>query len=125
MTNTATSGSNDDKDKGGSVVLDNIIDENYEPSDKEIREYAVWLGMDANDDKDLFWIAREGLKAPLPDHWKACKTGGGELYYFNFKTGESIWDHPMDEHYKQLFKEEKQKKEQEKVGACLYCIVLY
>ena len=28
--------------------------------------YAVWLGMDKVKDQDLFYIAREGLKAPLP-----------------------------------------------------------
>jgi hypothetical protein len=24
----------------------------------------------------------------------------GEIYYFNFSTGESIWDHPCDEHFR-------------------------
>mmetsp|Transcript_148926 Transcript_148926/g.260207 ORF Transcript_148926/g.260207 Transcript_148926/m.260207 type:complete len:1715 (-) Transcript_148926:474-5618(-) len=103
---------------GGSVVLENIYDENYEPSPKEIREYALWLGMDAESDQDLFWIAREGLKAPLPDHWKACKTANGELYYFNFKSGASIWDHPMDEHYKKLFTTEKEKRDKENNVEC-------
>ena len=58
----------------------------------------VGLGMDVLKDKDLFWIAREGLCAPLPKHWKPCKTTDTEeIYYFNFATGESIWDHPCDE----------------------------
>jgi hypothetical protein len=26
-------------------------------------EYAKWLGMDLEKDVDMFWIAREGLKA--------------------------------------------------------------
>ena len=30
--------------------------------------------MDEDADKHLFWIAREGLKAPLPENWKPCKT---------------------------------------------------
>lgn len=38
----------------------------------EIIEYAKFLGMDLYEDKDLFWIAREGLKAPLPGPWKPC-----------------------------------------------------
>ena len=54
-------------------------------------------------DKHLFWIAREGLKAPLPDQWKPCKTQDEEIYYFNFGTGESVWDHPCDEYYRKLF----------------------
>jgi len=66
--------------------------------------------MDPVQDKDLFWIAKEGLKAPLPEPWKPCKTAKQEIYYFNFQTGESIWEHPCDQHYKQIYQEEKAKK---------------
>ena len=31
------------------------------------------------------WIAKEGLKAPLPKDWKPCKTPQGDIYYFNFR----------------------------------------
>ncbi len=83
----------------------------------EVIEYAKWLGMDTEGDKDLLYIAREGLKvrglcatllivacsvialqAPLPANWKPCKTiDTEEIYYFNFATGASSWDHPCDE----------------------------
>lgn len=54
------------------------------------------------------WIARQGVKAPLPKCWKAVHDPGqNELYYFNFETGESIWDHPCDQDFKQLAKEER------------------
>ncbi|CAM9701098.1 unnamed protein product, partial [Ectocarpus sp. 12 AP-2014] len=77
----------------------------------EVREYAKWLGMELQDDLDLFWIAKEGLKAPLPENWKPCKTvDTDEIYYFNFATGESTWDHPCDEYYRKLYEEEKKKK---------------
>jgi hypothetical protein len=72
-------------------------------------EYGKWLGMEIPEDMPLLWIAREGLKAPLPENWKACKSEKGELYYFNFKTGQSIWDHPSDEHYRELLASEKAK----------------
>lgn len=39
-------------------------------SGAEILEYAKWLGMDAIKEKELLWLAREGLKAPLPKDWK-------------------------------------------------------
>ncbi len=39
-----------------------------------MEEYATWLGMDLTKDKDHLWIAREGLKSPLPENWKPCKT---------------------------------------------------
>ena len=59
------------------------------PSFKEIIEYATWLGMDCDEDPDLLWIAKEGIKAPLPDDWKPCKSSSGSVYYFNIITGES------------------------------------
>ncbi|KAG5510233.1 hypothetical protein GH5_08340 [Leishmania sp. Ghana 2012 LV757] len=92
-----------------SVVLEVQPDTSYEPSEAEMVEYGKWLGMELPNDMALLWIAREGIKAPLPEHWKACKSEKGELYYFNFKTGQSIWDHPSDEHYRELLKAEKAK----------------
>lgn len=56
------------------------------------------------------WIAREGVMAPLPKGWKPCEDPiGNQLYYFNFDSGESIWDHPCDEKYKKMVTEERQK----------------
>lgn len=51
-------------------------------------------------------------QAPLPKNWKPCKTKDTEdIYYFNFSSGESTWDHPCDGYYKSLYEEEKKKKE--------------
>lgn len=81
----------------------------------EILDYAKWLGMDLTTESDLLWIAREGLKAPLPEHWKPCKTPGtGDIYYFNFQTGDSVWEHPCDEHYKTLYATENAKLEKKR-----------
>jgi centrosomal protein CEP164 len=102
---------------GDSVVLEEELPENYEPTEEEILEYASWLGMDVEQEKDLFWIAREGLKAPLPEHWKPCKTNEGEIYYFNFATGDSVWDHPCDAYYKNLYADEKKKFQESKKSA--------
>jgi hypothetical protein len=33
----------------------------------------------------------------------------GDLYYFNFDTGQSIWDHPCDEHYRKLVIQERER----------------
>ena len=35
-----------DDGAGQSVVLEEQIDPDYEPSEAEVREYAAWLGMD-------------------------------------------------------------------------------
>ena len=90
-----------------SVILEEEIDPNYEPTEEEILEYASWLGMDPEIDQEYLYIAKEGLKAPLPEPWKPCKTKEGEIYYFNFENGESVWEHPCDEYYKGMFEEKK------------------
>lgn len=64
--------------------MEEELDEDYEPNQEEIEEYAKYLGMDMVNDKDLFYIAKEGLKAPLPGPWKPCKSPDGEIYYYNF-----------------------------------------
>lgn len=86
-------------------VLDEALDADWEPSEAEIDEYAIWLGMTLPADADLRWIAREGLKAPLPQPWKPCKTQDGEIFYFNFNTGDSTWDHPCDSYYRTQYEE--------------------
>ncbi|CAI5464095.1 unnamed protein product, partial [Closterium sp. Yama58-4] len=57
-----------------------------------ILEYARWLGMELPGEEELLWVARQGLKSPLPPNWKPCATEDGEIYYFNFQTGESVWE---------------------------------
>ena len=52
-------------DNGDSIILEEEIDPTYEPSRDEVLEYAKWLGMNLNDDEDLIWIAREGLKVSM------------------------------------------------------------
>lgn len=86
-------------------VLADDLDPNYEPTEEEVLDYAAWLGIDLEAEKHLLWLAREGLKAPCPEPWKPCQTEGGELFYFNFKTGDSVWDHPCDVQYKKLLQE--------------------
>ncbi|KAG5499992.1 hypothetical protein GH5_04132 [Leishmania sp. Ghana 2012 LV757] len=90
-----------------SQVLDDHIDAAYEPTEEEVLEFADWIGMKLPEDSEFLWIAREGLKTPLPKEWKPCSTSDGEVYYFNFKTGESSWDHPMDGVFRQRFEQEK------------------
>ncbi|KAI8912687.1 hypothetical protein EDD86DRAFT_175889, partial [Gorgonomyces haynaldii] len=53
-----------------SKCINDRYDADYEPSDQEIKEYAQFLGMDIEKEQELFWIARDSLKAPLPKDWK-------------------------------------------------------
>jgi len=102
------------KKKGKAIVLEESIDEAYEPTLEEIEEYAAWLGMDLLKDRDLFWIASAALKEPVPKPWKPCRMDGTEdIFYFNFDTGESIWDHPCDLRFKLVYEEQVQKRQED------------
>ena len=86
-------------------------DENYVPTEEEIREYATVIGIEPDKEPDLMYIAREGINAPLPPDWKPCQDTSNDIYYFNFTSGESIWDHPCDDYYKKMVSEARQKHE--------------
>ncbi|XP_056138826.1 centrosomal protein of 164 kDa-like [Lampris incognitus] len=94
---------------GNQLILEEDYDENYIPSDQEIHEYAREIGMDPDSEPELLWLAREGIVAPLPREWKPCQDVTGDLYYFNFSTGQSTWDHPCDEHYRSLVVQERER----------------
>eukprot|EP00116_Pleurobrachia_bachei_P001383 sb/3461645/ len=97
---------------GDQLILEEDYDENYEPTEQEINEYATdVLGLNIAEDSDLMWIARQGIKEPLPPEWKPIQDVTGDIYYFNFENGQSMWDHPCDEYYRGLYLQEKKKKE--------------
>mmetsp|Transcript_98315 Transcript_98315/g.225725 ORF Transcript_98315/g.225725 Transcript_98315/m.225725 type:complete len:511 (+) Transcript_98315:30-1562(+) len=97
--------------------LDESFDEDYEPTEEEVDEYAAWLGLDKETERDLWWIARMGLTAVLPPPWKPCETAEKEVFYFNFETGESVWDHPCDEYFKAMLAEQRRKKKEGSGGS--------
>ncbi|KAM9768525.1 centrosomal protein of 164 kDa isoform 2-T2 [Dama dama] len=94
---------------GDQLVLEEDYDENYIPSEHEILEFAREIGIDPIKEPELMWLAREGIVAPLPVEWKPCQDITGDIYYFNFSNGQSTWDHPCDEHYRNLVIQERGK----------------
>merc|ERR1719343_120499 len=97
----------------GVIVLENEP-EVREPSEEEVREYAEFLGIDIDKEPHLEWIARQGVVAPVPPPWKACTENGEDVFYFNFETAESVWDHPCDETYRNMAEEHRKNHEDEK-----------
>ncbi|XP_055954498.1 centrosomal protein of 164 kDa isoform X2 [Patella vulgata] len=91
------------------VILEEDYDENYEPTPDEVLEYATIIGIDLKTEQHLLYIAKEGINAPLPENWKPCQDQNKDIYYFNFATGESIWDHPCDEFYRKMVDEERKR----------------
>lgn len=95
---------------GDSIVLEEDIDPNYIPTEDELIEYGESLGMVFPEDNDLIYLAQEGLKARLPKEWKPCQTKDDQIFYFNFETGESVWEHPCDTLYKKKVRDAKEAK---------------
>ncbi|XP_005804595.2 centrosomal protein of 164 kDa isoform X2 [Xiphophorus maculatus] len=94
---------------GDQLILEEEYDESYIPSEQEFHEYAREIGIDPDNEPELLWLAREGIVAPLPPEWKPCQDVTGDIYYFNFSTGQSTWDHPCDEHYRRLVVQERKR----------------
>ncbi|XP_057301369.1 centrosomal protein of 164 kDa-like isoform X2 [Hydractinia symbiolongicarpus] len=90
------------------LILDEEYDENYQPTEEEIFEYAQVIGINPYKEPELLYIARQGIVAPLPPDWKPCQDPSGEIYYFNFSTGDSVWDHPCDEHFRDMVTQERE-----------------
>lgn len=90
------------------LILDEEYDESYQPTEEEIFEYAQVIGINPYKEPELLYIARQGIVAPLPPDWKPCQDPSGEIYYFNFSTGDSVWDHPCDEHFRDMVTQERE-----------------
>mmetsp|Transcript_94365 Transcript_94365/g.246231 ORF Transcript_94365/g.246231 Transcript_94365/m.246231 type:complete len:331 (+) Transcript_94365:188-1180(+) len=98
------------------VVLD--TDEPRVPSEDEVKEYGAFLGIDVENEPHLMWIAWEGVAAAVPTPWKACHNldaeNEDEVFYFNFETAESVWDHPCDEKYRTMVEKARAEAQQER-----------
>ena len=67
-----------------------------------VEEYAAYLGLRAQTDPELMWIAEEAAAAPLPDGWAVRRDPKGRLYYWNEATEESSRVHPRDAEFSEL-----------------------
>lgn len=108
----------------GDTVLQ---DDNFEPTEHDVKEYAEWLGMDMENEKELLWIVKEALEAPLSEHWKPCqKADSDDIYYLNSNTGAVSWEHPCDVHYKNLYQRHKleleETRQQHAAAVTIQCI---
>ncbi|XP_017066793.1 centrosomal protein of 164 kDa [Drosophila eugracilis] len=96
--------------QGSSVICEEVFDEACFPSSEEINEYASLIGIEPQREQHLLYLAKEGLMAALPSDWKICyseeKNGH---YYYNTRTKESQWDHPLDAIYRNLVNQARQK----------------
>ena len=72
-------------------------------------EYAVYLGMQLDEDQELLWIADTALQAEDPEGVGAA--GVTERGHVLRQRGDEagLWQHPLDYMYQQIYIEEKKK----------------
>ncbi|KAG2989188.1 hypothetical protein PC128_g16973 [Phytophthora cactorum] len=73
-----------------------------------LRDHARSLGVDPNSESYLLPLVQEALLVELPADWEQGETEDVTLYYFNSSTEESIWEHPLDAHYRELIQAKKE-----------------
>lgn len=88
------------------------LDEQYDSYARQLYEHAEVLGVDIGTEPYLLSIVQESLGAPVPTPWKsAIDATYGATYYTNPITKESVWEHPLNNHYRNLIDEERKKHE--------------
>lgn len=63
--------------------------------------------MDMKNDRDLFYIAKEGLMSPLSPDWQVLQDDNENTYYYNKKTQKQQNEHPMDQFFRAKYLEAK------------------
>jgi hypothetical protein len=71
----------------------------------QVREYAVYLGMEPDVHPELIFIAQYAMDAEIPAGWAAYLDANGDEYFHNLATGVSQYEHPLDEHYMQMYRD--------------------
>ena len=85
-----------------------------EISQATILIFAHHLGIDIDAEEQLMFIAKEALQN-MPEGWELGVSPEGDEnagipYFFKIESGESVWEHPNDEMYKERVKEERIKR---------------
>ena len=78
-------------------------------SEEQLMSYAETLGMrprTVREDRLLLWVAAEGIGSPVPADWCWHHTPEGEVYYIHRGSRHTQWEHPADEQYRGLFKQQ-------------------
>ncbi|XP_058471361.1 centrosomal protein of 164 kDa-like [Solea solea] len=101
---------------GDQLILEEYYDEDYEATEQEIHDFARDIGIDPVCEPELLWLAKECIFAKMPSKCTPCQDTKGNIYYFNFSTGESTWDHPCNLLYHHLVAQERERIQAAAVG---------
>jgi hypothetical protein len=92
--------------RAASLIFQNKV---WDYINSELYSYAEIIGIQLPEEEHLLNIAREGLMAELPPHWKHYQLPNGEILYKNTLTGESLTEHPCDEKFREKVIQERKK----------------
>ena len=79
-----------------------------EYTETDVRDMAVYLGMNPLTDEHLFWLAEEALTASLPVGWKPKLSEGAPPVFVETRSGLESSEHPMDPCFRNIFFREKE-----------------
>ena len=79
------------------------------PTPEEVRDMAVYLGIDLTLEPDLLWIAKQAVQVALPPNWEELEDGTGAVYFYDVVNGKSTLKHPMDDYFFALAAEERRR----------------
>jgi len=68
-----------------------------------LKDFAGYLGLDIEKDKEWLWLVEEAWMSPVPKPWLELSTEEGFVYYWNEETEQSSWNHPLDRIYRAYF----------------------
>ena len=97
-------------ERTGKLLAEQSLDSDSVTDLAEVHEYAKYLGMDVNADPELLFIAAYAMEADVPADWTACLDASGAEYFCNLKTGQTQYQHPMDEKYIKMYQSLKAQK---------------
>ena len=83
-------------------------DAETEYTETDVRDMAVYLGMNPLTDEHLFWLAEEALCASLPLGWNPVVKADGVPVFVDARTGLESAEHPMDPCFRNIFFREKE-----------------
>lgn len=99
-------------------LRDGEISRRLAPARDDILDFAIYLGMDPENDKAWLWLAEECLYAPLPPGWCQARdessAGRGDVYYWRTDDPKqrTQWEHPLDPFFRKLYERLKADKAQ-------------
>jgi hypothetical protein len=85
---------------------------------RKVLQFMQFLGMSVHDDQHLLWIAEEAANAPLPPDWEVLENDFGEEYFYNRRTEHCRTTHPLEEHYKAVYRRHKYPEAPQAAASC-------